>query len=145
MNVRDWAKIQFGTLTDYFDAVRESPKPLSTLTGDFFTYADHDDHYWAGYFTSRPFYKRMDRVLMHHLRAAEVLVVHALSTAASAISAGLKAAIDAQLTFARREMGLFQHHDGVTGTAKDQVVKDYAERMRRAISAAQDIIATCYR
>eukprot|EP00794_Sanderia_malayensis_P019542 gene19542-21474_t len=144
------AKVQFGTLSDYFDAVWKrtgsqpgsQPSGHSVLSGDFFTYADRDDHYWSGYYTSRSFYKHMDRVLEANHRAAEIIFSLMLSNAR-----GTKYADDLitndmfrKLTGARKDLGLFQHHDGVTGTAKDHVVIDYGERMLRSINNCQYVM-----
>uniref|UniRef100_A0A670YXF9 mannosyl-oligosaccharide 1,3-1,6-alpha-mannosidase n=1 Tax=Pseudonaja textilis TaxID=8673 RepID=A0A670YXF9_PSETE len=128
---------QFGTLSDYFDALYKQmgivpgmrPPGFPVLSGDFFSYADREDHYWTGYYTSRPFYKSMGRVLEAHLRAAETLYSLALSHARHA---GLESRYPlsdyAMLTDARRNLGLFQHHDAITGTAKEAVVVDYGVR-----------------
>ncbi|XP_055849655.1 alpha-mannosidase 2 isoform X2 [Episyrphus balteatus] len=122
-----FTEAKFATLQEYFDSVRKEHDLASfpTLSGDFFTYADRDDHYWSGYYTSRPFHKRMDRVLLHHIRSAEML--HAWS------SWDPSARFDKMLQNARRELSLFQHHDGITGTAKTHVVFDYANRTLNSI------------
>uniref|UniRef100_A0A8C8JW44 mannosyl-oligosaccharide 1,3-1,6-alpha-mannosidase n=1 Tax=Oncorhynchus tshawytscha TaxID=74940 RepID=A0A8C8JW44_ONCTS len=142
-------KAQFGTITDYFNALRKSATDpghtvpsLPVVSGDFFTYADRDDHYWSGYFTSRPFYKRLDRVLESHLRAAEI--IYSL-TLANIRRSGKRNDFPAMenyrlLTEARRNLGLFQHHDAITGTGKELVVIDYGIRLFHSILNLKQVI-----
>lgn len=70
-------KAKFATLQEYFDSVHSERgmSEFASLSGDFFTYADRDDHYWSGYFTSRPFHKRLDRVLMTYLRCTHTFFI----------------------------------------------------------------------
>lgn len=125
---------KFGTLQEYFDSVRHEKgvAEFPSLSGDFFTYSDRDDHYWSGYYTSRPFHKRMDRVLLHYIRSAEML--------RSWHSWKPEFKMNELLENARRQLSLFQHHDGVTGTAKNDVVIDYARRMMEAIKDCRQVM-----
>jgi Glycosyl hydrolases family 38 N-terminal domain/N-acetylglucosaminyltransferase II (MGAT2)/Alpha mannosidase middle domain/Glycosyl hydrolases family 38 C-terminal domain len=115
-------EIQFGTLSQYFEAVMGKFEP-PLLKGSFFTYSDVNEDYWSGYFTSRIFDKSLDRLL-------EQAVFAASSLGASKLD----------LQGPRRALSLFQHHDGVTGTAKDHVVRDYAKRIHEAIQTTQRYI-----
>uniref|UniRef100_A0A672LGY3 Alpha-mannosidase n=1 Tax=Sinocyclocheilus grahami TaxID=75366 RepID=A0A672LGY3_SINGR len=142
-------KAQFATLTDYFNAVYKAkgvapgtrPPDYPVLSGDFFTYADREDHYWSGYYTSRPFYKNMDRVLESHLRGAEILYSLAVAHARRAGLEGRYPVSDYYLlTDARRNIGLFQHHDAITGTAKEAVVIDYGNRLLRSLVGLKRVI-----
>uniref|UniRef100_A0A182Q2M7 Alpha-mannosidase n=1 Tax=Anopheles farauti TaxID=69004 RepID=A0A182Q2M7_9DIPT len=127
-------EVKFATLQDYFDAVRVTSKETGgldqfpSLSGDFFTYADVNQDYWSGYFTSRPYHKRQDRILLHYIRSAEML--HAWNAWEPASE---WKTLTNRLEYARQQLSLFQHHDGITGTAKDYVMEDYAQRMSRAI------------
>uniref|UniRef100_A0A8C9WQM8 Alpha-mannosidase n=1 Tax=Scleropages formosus TaxID=113540 RepID=A0A8C9WQM8_SCLFO len=145
-------KAQFGTISDYFSALRPAAAvdPVSNtspllpvVSGDFFTYADRDDHYWSGYFTSRPFYKRLDRVLESHLRAAEILFSLALASVQKANKWNDFPSLENYklLTEARRNLGLFQHHDAITGTGKDWVVVDYGTRLFHSILNVKRVMA----
>uniref|UniRef100_A0A8D3CJV9 Alpha-mannosidase n=1 Tax=Scophthalmus maximus TaxID=52904 RepID=A0A8D3CJV9_SCOMX len=136
-------KARLGTLSDYFHALERrlsaAGTTLPTLRGDFFTYADRDDHYWSGYFTSRPFYKRLDRTLEASLRSSEILFSLTLAAMRSFRGDGRPVAgfptreHFGRLTAGRRSLALFQHHDAVTGTARDPVVVDYGNRLFHSI------------
>ncbi|XP_068168984.1 alpha-mannosidase 2x isoform X2 [Antennarius striatus] len=140
---------QFGTLTDYFNAVYKAhgvaqgsrPADYPVLSGDFFAYADREDHYWTGYFTSRPFYKSLDRVIESHLRGAEILYSLAVANARHAGMEGRYPISDYSLLVdARRSVGLFQHHDAITGTAKENVVIDYGNKLLRSLIGLKRVI-----
>lgn len=143
-------KARFGTLSHYFEALHRrldaAGTTLPTLSGDFFTYADRDDHYWSGYFTSRPFYKRLDRTLEATLRATEILFSLTLAEMHRLIGDGqLVAGFPARehyqrLTAGRRSLALFQHHDAVTGTARDPVVVDYGTRLFHGILNLRQVL-----
>ncbi|KAM4532721.1 alpha-mannosidase 2 [Fundulus diaphanus] len=143
-------KARFGTLSDYFAALHHrlstAGTSLPTLRGDFFTYADRDDHYWSGYFTSRPFYKRLDRTLESTLRATEILFTLTLAEMRRLHDEGrwvegFPAGEHYQrLTEGRRSLALFQHHDAVTGTGRDPVVIDYGTRLFHAILNLRQVL-----
>ncbi|CAG0902213.1 unnamed protein product [Darwinula stevensoni] len=135
---------QFGTLEDYFTALSDEiqEEDLPSLSGDFFTYNDRGDHYWSGYYTSRPFHKHLDRVLEHHLRGAEILYSLALAHAGSTVPDWMEKVLPG-LVEARRSIALFQHHDGITGTGRDHVVMDYAQKLLAAFNKLSGIIASC--
>ncbi len=134
------ASISFGTPIDYFKAVKERSGTFPTLKGDFFSYSDiyveGNPAYWSGYFTTRPFYKLMSRELEHNLRSLEILFTilfnqarqNQLSKVYNKCEEEFKKIIQA-----RRNLGLFQHHDAITGTSREHVMKDYAFRLFQSI------------
>ena len=146
MNENWNVRARFGTVRDYFTAVEKelahSEKfELPSLNGDFFPYTDRDQQYWTGYFTSRPYDKSVGRELEVQLRAAEILNVFAHITRAKT-SRNYKTYESniANLTLARRNLGLFQHHDAITGTARAHVVIDYEHRLLHSFEAVKHVI-----
>eukprot|EP01083_Nonionella_stella_P229772 812862_1 len=79
----------------------------------------------------------MDRVLESSLYATEVAIGLALQDGADAVS-------DVQwksFREAQQNLALFQHHDGITGTAKNHVVEDYGKRLLKSIRASKELTA----
>lgn len=147
------AKIQFGTLSDYFEAINTrlpidpSADSYPSLMGDFIPYADvyvsGVPNYWTGYFSTRPFFKQMSR-LQHWLRSTEILYSLARNRLGTLVGRPLSGLLDryyATLADARQNLSLFQHHDGITGTSRDFVMEDYARRMAHSIGKLMELCA----
>ncbi|KAG6398267.1 hypothetical protein SASPL_139722 [Salvia splendens] len=151
------AEAKFGTLDDYFRTMREEADRINysvtgeigsgeiggfpSLSGDFFTYADRSQDYWSGYYVSRPFFKAVDRVLEQTLRGGEMMMSFLLGYCQKAQCEKLPTSFSYKLISARRNLALFQHHDGVTGTAKDHVVEDYGTRMHMALQDLENFMS----
>ncbi|OQV21444.1 Alpha-mannosidase 2x [Hypsibius exemplaris] len=138
--------MQFGTLKNYYDAVFErsgtpdAPTPsLPSVQGDFFPYADKYEDYWTGYFTSRPFYKQMSRELERDLRTAEILLVLAKLESFGNDGADFQEDLIG-LERAAESLGLFQHHDAITGTSKQMVALDYGDKLQNGLLMAHAVI-----
>ena len=116
-------KASFSTLTKYFDAQRQTEVP--SLQGSFFPYSDREKDYWTGYFNSRIFYKGYDRLLESLIAAVE------------------RKCPSENIHSEKRALGLFQHHDGITGTAKSAVVQDYYKTMQKAVEQLQSKLKGC--
>ncbi|CAN7987884.1 unnamed protein product [Ixodes pacificus] len=154
------ANVRFGTLQDYFQEVhRRMEKMVSsaavrgsslipTLEGDFHpygdVYAEGTPSYWTGYYTTRPYLKHFCRELEHWLRAAEIIYSLARSYLHQTHMKELAERMDAEYVFlvqSRDSLGLFMHHDAITGTSKEGVMTDYGSRMFNGMKEAMGVVA----
>lgn len=98
---------------------------------DFFPYADGPHQFWTGYFTSRPALKRYVRenvALFNSMRQLQ------------ALAQGGGADPLAQLQTFEEALGVAQHHDGVSGTAKQHVTFDYAQRIAKGYGVGMSVL-----
>lgn len=139
---------RFGTVKDYFEEVKtamaklrehdRSANKVLSVTGDFFPYTDHSDEYWTGYFSTRPFAKGLGRDLEVFLRSAEIM--HSLAVGLNTNSLYQSSTAADKLSKCRRNLALFQHHDGITGTSRFWVAEDYEHRLLYGLQMSKDVI-----
>ena len=162
MNQRkDWNVVaRFGTVSDFFNVLRQhypelyldhsknSSMHLPILSGDFYPYSDNSNDYWTGYFTTRPYLKLLGRELEYLVRVAEMLNTHSMMFHLRWLS-GKKEDMTGSfisnlkhLQTAHRALGLFQHHDAITGTSKYYVARDYEKYLYSGIDSAKLVIET---
>ncbi|KAG5682693.1 hypothetical protein PVAND_012028 [Polypedilum vanderplanki] len=136
------ATVQFGTASDYFNEIKKRQGDnFPTFIGDFFPYADiyntGEPNYWTGFYTTRPFYKLLSRELEHNLRNSEILFTICFNKMRQLKENSIELKIlqrnYGKIVKARKNLGLFQHHDAITGTSKQYVMKDYQKMLENSI------------
>jgi hypothetical protein len=101
---------------------------LSKYTGDFFPYTQYKedppfyDHYWGGYFTSRPALKK--RIRDSLTRERNLNAFFSLLNFSRNKLSGFDDAFST-LKQARKMNSVMLHHDAITGTQGSSVNQDY--------------------
>lgn len=99
---------------------------------DIFPLADNAHNYWSGYFTSRPALKRQVRFATNFLAAARVMEIVS-NTSASEVNVPTKKCsppVGTSWTDSLEgTVGVATHHDGMSGTERQDVTDDYDQRI----------------
>jgi lysosomal alpha-mannosidase len=125
-----------------FETTDTTP-PLGVKEGDFFPYADGPHMFWTGYFSSRPTFKRLVRIAsgvlaaIHQASAAYRIGILNNTADINDVNDTLASAIH----MLRQAVAQSQHHDAVTGTAKQHVSFDYTKTLTAALDAAIGALA----
>ena len=99
---------------------------------DVFPLGDQPHAYWSGYFTSRPALKRQVRYATNFLAAARQMEVFAGVTAAEVNLSTTRPSPPVGTSWTdslEGTIGVATHHDGMSGTERQSVSNDYAERI----------------
>ena len=129
----------YSTPSQYIDALKEENIEWPVKYDDMFPYADKDQSYWTGFYTSRPNKKEEDRVAQANLHASNKIYAEEVimqSTEDATIDNILKAKhgmFDA--------VGIMQHHDAITGTEKQAVADNYSKHIQVAMESSNSLLA----
>ncbi|GAU34202.1 hypothetical protein TSUD_209840 [Trifolium subterraneum] len=125
----------YSTPSIYTNAKNAENQLWPLKTDDYFPYADGSNAYWTGFFSSRPALKRYVRILSGYYLAARQLDFFAGF-------AGNRSTTVHNTFELGDALGLAQHHDAVSGTAKQHTTDDYAKRLAIGASKAEAVVSS---
>ena len=139
VNMDGRVRIFYSTPSEYVKAKHRDGKDWGRVrTTDLFPLADGPHEYWTGYFTSRPSLKRQYRYSSALLAAARQMeTVFKINFPKSRIVVGNDTGPRTATSPAgtgwtddlEGALAVVAHHDGITGTARQSVTNDYANRL----------------
>jgi hypothetical protein len=127
--------IIYSTPSKYIAAIQKEQAKYPVKNDDFFPYADNQHAFWTGYFTSRVALKGFVRDFNRFVQAAKKHISELKISGSSDSVKSNTQAIEDTLFGMEMALGILQHHDAVSGTAKQKVTDDYVATGLRAISA----------
>ncbi|XP_052655960.1 lysosomal alpha-mannosidase isoform X1 [Harpia harpyja] len=127
--------VLYSTPSCYLWELHRANLSWSLKMDDFFPYADGPHQFWTGYFTSRPAFKRYERLSNNFLQICSQLE----ALAGMAAREGPYGPGDSSVL--REAVAVAQHHDAVTGTEKQHVADDYARQLAAGWESCQLLVA----
>ena len=145
--MRQWAKqypdigidLKYSTIPAYIEAVKAEKITWPNKYDDMFPYASDDTQYWTGYFTSRANSKSQVRMGQQNLIASNKVFCD-LVLDRSSTQDDIDAVLDARYSMLD-SMGSYQHHDAVTGTARQLVADDYSRLLSESMEKSNKIFS----
>ncbi|XP_048256757.1 lysosomal alpha-mannosidase-like isoform X2 [Haliotis rufescens] len=128
--------VLYSTPSCYTYRLNQADKTWTTKEDDFFPYGDGPHAYWTGYFSSRAALKNYARRTNNFLQV--VKQVDALAQLEDTDNSTYN------IEILKEAMGVAQHHDAVSGTEKQAVAYDYAERLANGVNECQKVVNDAY-
>eukprot|EP01133_Synstelium_polycarpum_P013702 gene13702-16148_t len=128
--------IRYGTLSEYFELAAKTTSQTQSFKlfkQDFFPYATGQQP-WSGFYSTHSLFKKQTREVSATLRNADSFFALAMTKAKSFDDQSFSSlsSLYRSLEEARGIVGMMQHHDSVTGTARSYVMNDYKDKLNAA-------------
>jgi len=136
-NYNDTLNLFYSTPSLYVNYVSLDNLTFPTKYDDMFPYSDDPDSYWTGYYSSRANDKEYVRRASYFFDASNQLYSEAVLNH-QATSDDITKVMDAKFHLFDA-LGINQHHDAVSGTARQYVADDYAKRLFDAMQVNSEL------
>ena len=137
----------YSTPSLYVDQKKRSVGSWEKRYDDIFPLADDAHNYWSGYFTSRPALKRQVRFASNFLNAARQLEVfgHVSAKEVDTPTTRPSPTVGSSWTDSLEgTIGVATHHDGMSGTERQDVADDYALRISESHGEVEQGVAIAF-
>ncbi|CAN7940010.1 unnamed protein product, partial [Ixodes hexagonus] len=122
----------YSTPSCYLKSLYEANTTWSVKHDDFFPYASDPHSYWTGYFTSRPAFKYLDRYTNNLFQVSCLYNMNAFFS-----RWGTAGVVYSFLSVTGKALAVGQHHDAITGTAKQAVANNYVKHMSIGLQSSE--------